>query len=500
MSLWSRIRGRFSRGAAKAATTAKRWVYAAAQQNRLFEDWVASWMAPNEEHRYELRLIRNRSREQCRNNPIARRYLGLLDENVCGAEGITPRPLVYSPGGGLDEETGQQILNAWYDWGRAETCTADGALCWRDVERAVLEACARDGEALIELLPAFGNKYGFTVRVLDIDLLDEGFSRRAGTEGAEVIMSVEVDKWQRAVAYHLWSQLPGDSTMNRKQVRVPASRILHIKRMQGRAGQVRAEPWLTPVLVPLRVLDEYRMAELHAARASAENLGFIQPGVDAPAPDPNDPNAANAVLASEKVSITRLAPGETFAGFSPEHPTSAFGPFVKSVLRDIAAGLHVSYASLTGDLEGANYSSMRVGSLAERDRWRVLQNWLVAQLHEPIFAAWLRQAVVWQRVRLPGRLADVSVTWETRGWPWVDPQSDITAAAQEVSMGLMSLTRLAAERGRDFVEIMRERAREQEIADELGVPISLSLGGAPAAPASETPEPEPAPAEPEVVS
>ena len=54
---------------------ARRSVFAGAQQGRLFEDWLASWMSAKDELRWELRLLRTRSREQCRNNPLARRYL-----------------------------------------------------------------------------------------------------------------------------------------------------------------------------------------------------------------------------------------------------------------------------------------------------------------------------------------------------------------------------------------------------------------------------------------
>jgi len=59
---------------------------------------------------------------------------------------------------------------------------------------------------------------------------------------------------------------------------------------------------------------------------------------------------------------------------------------------------------------------------------------------------------------------------------------DILAAKEEIALGVNSRTRIAAERGRDIEEVLREIAAEQKLARELGV----DLGGEPTDPEAAT--------------
>lgn len=474
----------------------RRSVFAGAQQGRLFDDWVASWMSAADENRWELRLLRNRSREQCRNNPVARRFLGLCDENILGPKGLQLQARNILGPGKPDEETNQAIENAWGDWGRRGTCTADGKMSWREFVTAALEAVVRDGEALVELIPGFPNDYGFAVRLIDVDLLDEDYNRPAHDtlNGHRIVQSVELDRWGREVAFWLWTRHPAEmfATTDKRRERIPASRVLHLGRPR-RVGQVRYEPWLTPVLAPMRMLDEYLNAELVAARAASETPAFITKSAESPGPDPDDPLAGQRLMETAKGTLQELLPGEGLATWPSEHPNAVLPSFVREVKAEIAQGLCVAYASLTGDMSQSNYSSSRLALNGERDRWRIDQQWLGESLCTPVFVSWLRQAVIWQQVRLPGPVSQyLDHEWEPRGFEYVDPVKDIEADLQEVGAGLNSLTRVCAGRGRDLRTVLMERKAELALAEELGVPLQI---GAPAA-APTRPEPE-EPEEPE---
>lgn len=485
MSLWSRVTGFFKRTPPRPRYPT-RSVFAGAQQNRLVEDWVASYMSGRDENRWELRLLKNRSREQCRNNPIARRYLGLCDENVLGQKGLVLQARTMLQSGEPDEETNQQIEAAWDEWCEAEHCTADRRQCFREFLGSVLEAERRDGETLIELLPGFPNAFGFAVRQIDIDLLDEQHNVSAGEGQNLIVQGVELDRYGRELAYWLWTEHPTAlfTSGQRRRERIPAKNILHVGR-QRRVGQVRYEPALTPVLIPMRMLDEYQTAELVAARTSAERLGWIQGGQG---PDPNDPNAPAASIETAKGTVGRLGPDESFVAWDSAHPTQAFDPFQKAILRQIAAGLNVSYAALTGDMSQSNYSSTRIAMLAERANWEILQGYLGERVCTPIYETWLKQAVIWQQLRLPGRVADYDEhEWEAPGFEYIDPEKDVNADLIEVGAGLNSLTAVAAKKGRDFADILRQRKAEITLAQELDVPLTL---------AGSTPTPQPGAADP----
>lgn len=477
----------------KRRAVARRSVFAGAQQGRLFDDWVASWMSATDETRWELRLLRNRSRESSRNNPIARRYLGLVDENVLGPKGLQLQARNMMASGEPDEETNQQIETAWAAWGDRQTCTADGKLCWREFVGAALDAVARDGEALVEMIPGFPNAYGFAVRLLDVDLLDEDFNRPAkdSLTGNRIIQSVEIDQWGREVAFHVWTQHPTETITlsERKRERKEARYLLHLGRPR-RVGQVRYEPWLTPVLAPLRMLNEYLNAELVAARMAAENVGFIQKSENAPGSDPEDPAAGQRLLETAKGTLQELGLGESFQSWDSNHPNAVLPQFVREMKAEIAQGLNVAYASLTGDMSQSNYSSSRLALTNERDQWRILQAWLGAALCTPVYRVWLRQAAIWQQVRLPGpATAFLDHEWEPRGFEYVDPEKDIKADLLEVDAGLNSLTRVCAGRGRDLRTILLERKAELTLAEQLGVPLNVAAKPA-APPAPDATEPK----------
>lgn len=452
-----------------------RSVFAGAQQNRLTRDFLDQWMSGRQELRYELRTLRLRSRELSRNTPIGQRYLGLVDENVLGHEGITLQMRLTGANGEPDEETNQAIETAWADWGRLGNCTLDGRYSWRDFEGATLEQTARDGDGLVELVEGAANEYGFAVQLIDPDRLDDTLN--INTAGRLIVMGVEVDRVNRPLAYHILAEHPADQGGSRNAMRVPASRIVHLGRHR-RVGQVRYEPWMTPVLLTVKMLDEYQFTELVGARVSAGKMGFILPAPDDIGPDPNiDPDDQETEFEAQPGIWKRLAPGETVQESNPTHPGQQFDPFVRTMLRQVASGLHVSVAGLTGDYTDVTYSSGRLASLAERDRWRVLQRWYSQSLHQRVFAKWLEWAVLRKKVRLPGTLQDAirSATWEFRGWPWVDPEKDGNATAKECSMGINDLITAAAERGRDFEQVIRSQARAMAIAKKHGVEISLDV-------------------------
>jgi capsid protein len=64
----------------------------------------------------------------------------------------------------------------------------------------------------------------------------------------------------------------------------------------------------------------------------------------------------------------------------------------------------------------------------------------------------------------------------------VDPRNDIDASIRAIGQGMMSRTRAMAEQGLEFEDVLRDLARENELADELGV----TLGDVP-----ETTQPNP---------
>ena len=56
-----------------------------------------------------------------------------------------------------------------------------------------------------------------------------------------------------------------------------------------------------------------------------------------------------------------------------------------------------------------------------------------------------------------------------RRWDWVDPNKDISAKVTAINEGVMSLTQVIAETGRDIEEVLAEKAQEKILKENLGL-------------------------------
>lgn len=450
-------------------------VWAAASHDRLLSDWDSWIRSPLQEQRYELRFIRARSRELCRNTPHGRRFLNAITENVVGHRGIRLQARNVDASGDRDRVANARIEAAWADWGKAANCCVDRRTDWVGFQQLVMRTIAMDGEAFVRTVPGFENGHAYAVQLVDADQVDELYNVPAGPGQNRIVMGIEFDEWGAEVAYHVWTAHPYDASfgVERWRVRIPATEMHHLF-VPHRGGAVRGLPWLAPVMVPMRHLAGYVEAEIVAARAAAAKVGFIEkdPEADAgedPDQDPNEERFLDAAAGT----VEELRAGEKFVGWDPQHPTAAYEAFVRTILQMTAAGANIGTSTLTGDYSQANYSSQRGEKLVERDSWRVWQTMLSTQLHEPVFTLWLPHARIAGMLSLSGASSQwMAHVWQARGWPWVDPLKDMQANAHQLALGLTTRARLAAEEGEDLEDLFRELAEEQDLAKEYGLQLA----------------------------
>ena len=75
--------------------------------------------------------------------------------------------------------------------------------------------------------------------------------------------------------------------------------------------------------------------------------------------------------------------------------------FVKNKVRRFASGFGCSYETLSRDFSDTNYSSSRLSLLEDREHWRVVQKYLIDNLHMRVFREWLNLAVLKWLLQLP---------------------------------------------------------------------------------------------------
>lgn len=463
---WQTLRGR----RARAVPTLDTRSIAAAETTRLLADWLATRMSRDDETRWTLATLRARARDLENNDPTTKHFLRMLTTNVIGANGFRLQSQVRNNNARLNKAFNDKLEEAWRDWSRRPT--RDGKQTLTSFSGTLLRAVARDGEVFVRMHRAFTrNRFGFALEAFDPALIDETLNRAAGDGKNEIRLGVEVDFDGRPVAYHGWNREP-QATANRDRERVsyPADEILHLYDPE-RVGQTRGVTWMLSVMVSTKMLSGYVESELIAARVAAAKMGFFQK--KAGAEGAAIPNDASFTMEANPGTFGVLPEGYEVAAFSPDHPSTAFGDFVKASKREIATGHGVSYNALANDLEGVNYSSMRAGLIIERDVWRTVQEWWKSTFLEPVYEEFLNMALLHSAVLLDSRDVRKFAKYRFigRGWPWVDPLKDTQAGIAGIAAGMASRTSLLAEQGEDFETILEELAEEQALADEYGVSI-----------------------------
>lgn len=462
--------------ARRATLTQQARAYAGAQVGRLTGDWTALQTSADSEILTSLRLLRARSRELVRDNEYAKQAVRVVKNNVIGV-GVGMQAQISNARGKLVDGINNNIEDEWEEWCDGDSCHTGGLLGLSDIERLVFDELVTAGEVLIRYIDQpFGNsRIPLALEVIEADRLLDNWQAARAPNGNAIRMGVEVDQWGRPVAYWLHPRHPGDyqftSFVPSKFIRIPAGEIEHLY-VIDRWPQTRGEPWMHATLKRLHNMAGYEEAEIVAARASANIVGFIR----TPEPTvPDDHEGGRAVIDTEPGTWQTLLPGEQIDGFNPSRPNDALEPFMRFMLRGFAAGVGVSYESVSRDYSQSNYSSSRLALLDDRDLWRVLQGWYIRRFRWRLHRRWLDAAVLVGAVKAPDYYTNPKkyrrVRFKPRGWSWIDPAKEVAAYKLAVRCGFMSPDEVIAQtaNGADIEDVYKTIARSRDLAADLGL-------------------------------
>jgi lambda family phage portal protein len=469
----------------------------AAQYNRFTSSFTQSDRSINTELRADLDALRRRARDLAKNEPLAAKYLEMVTTNVVGSNGFSLQARVADIVKNADGTFGPKqdglantaIEAAWADWSKASNCDVSGRMSFPDMTRAIIRGVARDGEALVRIREGANNKYGYALQFLDIERLDTTLNREQAPNVNQIIMGIEMDTDGRPLAYWLLAAPIGRDPVARKPVRIDAAEIIHLF-ITDDPEQVRGIPWMHASMIRIHHLKGFQEAAIIAARVGASKMGFFtnKDGNTAPLADGEDA-AGVPFTEAEPGQFGMLPEGYGFESFNPDYPHANYESFVKGAKRDIGSGFGAAYHTLANDLEGVNFSSIRSGTLEERDGWMLIQRWLVGALLDQVYAQWMDNALLSGAILLPNgsplpaakRQKFMAHEFQGRRWQWVDPMKDIQAAVIAMENGLGDPYTIASQQGVDAEDVLDGIARFQEYAKARGV----KLGSA--TPAAQTP-------------
>jgi lambda family phage portal protein len=442
--------------------------YTGAAKGRHTDGWRTGATSADAEIAIGGRLLRDRARDLVRNNPHAARALTILATNIIG-EGIMPRP--KSGDAGRDA----QAKALFEDW--AAKCDGDGQLDFYGLQTLAVREMIEGGDVLsrrrwrraADNLPA-----PMQIQLLEGDFLDSSLDGPRAN-GNQVWEGIEFDQIGQRVSYRLYRQHPGDASLaslagGYASSVVPAADIAHLYEKQR--TQRRGASWFAPIMRRARDIDDYDFAEGIRKKTEASMVGVVY-GDDDTAPGVTGTQGQAKVVDSKGNIVEKFSPGliAYLQGgkeikFNTPSAVGGYEEYKRVTAREIAAGLRVPYALLTGDGSQENFSAQRY-LLVEFRRFCSVVQWqiVIPMLLEPWWRWFCEAAQIAGKLDVPY----VPVEWSPPKWEAIEPYKDAMADLLTQRMGNRSWREVTAARGYDPDDVLREIASHNAELDRLKV-------------------------------
>lgn len=454
----------------------------------------------------DLDILRARSRDLVRNDPMARSAVTTKVAHVVGM-GHVLRPEIDAKRLGLTPEQADaweaEALDIWTDWAWSSDCDITRHQTFAELEDLVYRSRLQSGDVFVvrRFKRRKGRLLATALQVIEADLLS---NPNWVVDSETMAGGVEMDADGAPVAYHFadrhaldrnraggttWTRVPAYDATGRKLV-------LHIHGPRDRPDMTRYAPMLAPVIEALKQRSRYTDAELMAAVVSAcfaigmeSEDGDLSEALARLTSSSGKATADRAEINLEEAGLVYdLLPGEKIQSFAPGRPNPQFAPFIDAIAREVGAGTDLPQELLVKQFQ-ASYSASKAAMEMAWLFMRADRELHVTQFCAPVYEDVITEAVARGLLKAPGLLSDplrrqawLGAVWMGPARPTIDPVKDATADEKYLEMGVTSLTRIAAERfGVDY-RTVRHRRQMDGTDDREAARRSVAVPAAPAAP------------------
>jgi len=180
------------------------------------------------------------------------------------------------------------------------------------------------------------------------------------------------------------------------------------------------------------------------------------------------------------VKIPHFFPGTKMRLQNAGTPGGVGSGFEESLLRYISAALGVGYSELSKDYSKANYSNLRA-ELAQTDRrMRVQKRTVADRFASTFYRLWLEEAINAGEITTVSKKAPKwydgmnaeaysACDWLGASKGQIDQLKETQAAVLRVNNGLGTLESELGALGMDWRAVLRQKAREKKMMDDLGL-------------------------------
>lgn len=459
--------------------------------------------------------LRARARDLVRNNAFAKNAVRMNRDAVTGSGLKLALKIDWRTLGLKDlleaTEWQDHVTRMWEAHAESVECQMDARrqLTFSQMISVADQADYVDGESLsiVEMKPGI-SPYQTCLNLIDVDRLS---NPNFAPDTESLRGGILRDEFGEPIVYYIREGHPSDVAWSASQLSwnaVPRQTewgrpiVLH-SFDQTRVEQTRGVSEFASAIRPMRMLAQYDDTELQSAILQAEYAAVIKTDLDwSKAMDVvgarvvRDGAAGNPMTNTVRALLTdaagyhkdsnitwrgakipHLLPNESLDVIKSSHPNSNFADFESAFIRHIAAGLGVEAHELAKNYREVNYSAARAALLAVWRTYRARRERIIRQIAMPAFAAWLEEAVAIGAVYLPRGVTDflaakpflVRGTFYAWGKPMIDPMKERQAQNLGMQMGVETLEDVCAEEGKNWRDVLDQRAFERNRMLELGL-------------------------------
>lgn len=464
-----------------------------------------------------LSLMRNRASDQAINTPVGASAINTSKTNVIGA-GLKLFPRVKYKVLNIDVEEAteweQKTAEEFDLWASSKLCDMYQKNNFYDLQDIAYGAYLIDGDSFAAFRrkpPTWAMPYSLRLQLFEANRVSNPdtpalvggaelpffLETRNTKNGNRIISGVEIDKDGAVAAYWVSNKVPNDPVeigQAPKWTRVEAfgresgrPNILQISH-DDRSEQYRGVPYLAPVIETLKQVSRYTEAELTAAIIkSFFTLFFTDTGAGG-----GIENAMEEAF-QEKISLdpslyelgtgtmNALPRGYDVKSMDAGRGLSTFEPFTKQLITQVSAAIGQPYEVVMKNFT-SSYSASRAAFLQAAAHYLTRRVWFTRDFCQPVYEAWLIEAVAIGRIKAPGFFDDplLQKAWSSAEWygpvmGMLDPVKDAEGAYRRIAYGLSTGEREAAETtGTDYLANIERQAIEEKLTirarEKLGLP------------------------------
>ncbi len=475
-----------------------------------------------------LSTLRSRSTDLYCNSPIGSAALNVARNNTIGA-GLRVFPKIDYRTLGITADQAKQwqrtTLREFELWAQSTSCDLYHKNNFYDMQDVLYLSYLMDGDGWVALKyrpPTADNPYCLRLQLFEAarvcnpdssaaygPLAPYTVEMRNPKNGNRIINGIEINRDGAVVAYWVANRVPLDLANTSKVLewerveafgrRTGMPNVLQVSH-EERPEQYRGVPYLAPVIEVIKQITRYGNAELTAAviksfftlffTSNSSSTSDIFDVADGSGGEPmsfDDKREALDGIDLGVGSVNLLPEGIDVKAIDGSRTMSTFEAFTNSLITQVGASLNIPSDVLMSRFQ-ASYSASRGALLQAAALFKTRRTWFVRDFCQPVYEAWLAEAVATGRVRAPGFGTDPLITkaWSKADWfgpvmGMLDPVKEVTGAALRRKYGFSTGEREAAElTGSDYDDNIDQIALENATWAKRGlaVPVADNTGNA----------------------